>query len=565
MIQKLRGFLQLTMAAWRSEYALRPLPIGLLALVAVISVPLVEAPSGTGLFWLYLLPSLISMPIALVVLFLLWSLTYRMGPQPAWMLFVIGTLAGLTRGVALYFAGELLYSNQVDFPNLENRIFIAVLSWNLSLGFFALVNYLVLTPSRNWGELRSALAEIEDDISDSREQLNWLVQHRVKLIETQLQTEFKRIEELMGEGQTKRSISALAQELRRFTQTQIRDRSKALWSQKASVRATLWRAVLEVFRDSPVLVSVSVVIFTHGYLLNEIRLHGLSYGLIVPLFAALSLTSLLLVAKQIPRGHLRSLVTLWLVPIVQTLITSALFSLLLAERGLDYLLLNSITAGIWTWISIFCASWLASAIERFELEIEALSQQKQDKTETLRWLQAQLDAANREIAKHLHGVLQSRLLGHAIDLERGNSATDPMAELRQTMLQPMQGFGLKQGDLDRELTSVINRWQGFLEVELHPQSQFDPKNLGTQTLEVIQEAIENARRHGGATRATVLITDDSKWRKIEVADNGHGQHSTPGLGSAIFDSLSLGNWSLNFSEAGTSLRLELPLHSEVKT
>ena len=73
-------------------------------------------------------------------------------------------------------------------------------------------------------------------------------------------------------------------------------------------------------------------------------------------------------------------------------------------------------------------------------------------------------------------------------------------------------------------------------------------------LRVAEEAITNANRHGLAQNVSIEVKRDGASLIVTVADDGMGLRvGEPGLGSALFDEVSQGNWKLQPQLDGGSL------------
>jgi hypothetical protein len=123
-----------------------------------------------------------------------------------------------------------------------------------------------------------------------------------------------------------------------------------------------------------------------------------------------------------------------------------------------------------------------------------------------------------------------------------------------------------------EWEQLVEGWAGIVDIEGEEESH--PVVIATlgnlpESLEILREAINNAHRHGKATRVRVSATSESPDTvTLEVVDNGYGpRNGNPGLGSALLDAWSSGNWALTaHPEGGAQLRVTLSLdHHSVGT
>ncbi|MGI9186873.1 MAG: sensor histidine kinase, partial [Gaiellales bacterium] len=70
---------------------------------------------------------------------------------------------------------------------------------------------------------------------------------------------------------------------------------------------------------------------------------------------------------------------------------------------------------------------------------------------------------------------------------------------------------------------------------------------------VVQECLANASIHGSATAANVQVTTVPDGVIVEIADNGSGPGGgMPGLGSAVLNEATGGDWTLGAGADGGS-------------
>ena len=174
---------------------------------------------------------------------------------------------------------------------------------------------------------------------------------------------------------------------------------------------------------------------------------------------------------------------------------------------------------------------------------------------------------SKEIAKYLHGSLQSRLIASAFAIEvagRADDLTSLSAEIekaRQSIATPFDEFQVESfSSLEVELQKLINVWMGILSPTLSivgVDSEGDPTR-NRNMVHVIEEAFSNGLRHGLATRAHVIVVQVENGTSVTVIDDGIGPRTgTPGLGSALFNSIAGKSWSLTRGPDGIGAQLNL--------
>jgi signal transduction histidine kinase len=181
---------------------------------------------------------------------------------------------------------------------------------------------------------------------------------------------------------------------------------------------------------------------------------------------------------------------------------------------------------------------------------------------------------NRSLANLLHGQVQNSLLSASLRLESGSVSKhelqveiDSLIKLLDTPIriganQLSQGVPFSQG-----MQEITHRWRGFAAISFNNFSIIsEVPDLNTNLLlELLEEAVANAVRHGLADSVVVELDSTPKNRlSISVIDNGVGPRAGKfGLGSALFEIVSGGNWSLTAQPEGGS-KLEIQFDSQAE-
>ena len=179
---------------------------------------------------------------------------------------------------------------------------------------------------------------------------------------------------------------------------------------------------------------------------------------------------------------------------------------------------------------------------------------------------------DREVADHLHSSLQNRLIAAAHRIaasgERDSVVREELDAIELLLDDLAAGVIAEAGSgggARAQFAEVAARWDGFVTIE----SQLDPTiddlapPVQDRVAQVLVEAVNNAVRHGRAARVDVRLvrTAEPDSFLLIAEDDGVGPvlHE-PGLGSALFDAMSGGDWTLEpRTEGGSRLRLTLRL------
>ena len=177
-------------------------------------------------------------------------------------------------------------------------------------------------------------------------------------------------------------------------------------------------------------------------------------------------------------------------------------------------------------------------------------------------------ATTRLLATELHGTIQSTLLGIAAALDRNAVDSEDVDRRLAAVLDDLELLGQHDtsgapGHPSRQVTlaDLIGGWEGIMTISCDDASRAQLSLLLSQAPEsgeIIREALANAHRHGLAT--TVAITaapQPDGYTTLTIRDNGYGPRSgPPGLGSALLDRWTGGQWSLRgLTDGGSELRV----------
>ena len=167
---------------------------------------------------------------------------------------------------------------------------------------------------------------------------------------------------------------------------------------------------------------------------------------------------------------------------------------------------------------------------------------------------------SRELAKHIHGRLQSRLM--AASLSQG-SPDNTISDLERTLTAPLDEFlNPAASTLEDAISRVCDNWQGLLDVTCSIDPELEVTGTDAQFVTaVIEEALTNASRHGWADKAEITLNRTGDDVVVEVSDNGVGPRiGEPGLGTKLYSSDPRATWSLESrASGGSTLRLQIPV------
>jgi hypothetical protein len=167
---------------------------------------------------------------------------------------------------------------------------------------------------------------------------------------------------------------------------------------------------------------------------------------------------------------------------------------------------------------------------------------------------------NRELAQHLHGTVQARLVAAAYAIQDAGRRGDDIAlheavdEARRTLEMTLGEIdAVGPTTLDALEQAVMREWQGLLAIAWAVDLAH-PTALEVDCLdEVLRQALLNSMVHGGAMNVTVQITGAIGTDiAVTITDDGVGpQGGPPGLGTKALNSVTAGHWALEPAPVGT--------------
>jgi len=172
-----------------------------------------------------------------------------------------------------------------------------------------------------------------------------------------------------------------------------------------------------------------------------------------------------------------------------------------------------------------------------------------------------------ELAQTLHGALT-----HTVNWKGHPTPEDPAPAARNRLLSELDDLekyldnaefpdGQRPKDWRAHVLTGIERWDGLLDITVDVAVTADPPPTVTRyLLPVINEGLANALRHGLAHSVNVTVAEHDDHIVVDIIDDGVGvRGGSPGLGSALFDEVSRGHWSITPAASGSGTHLRVPL------
>jgi signal transduction histidine kinase len=482
----------------------------------------------------------------------------------------LGFLKGSTTGFFSWVVGSEL---DLDLA-ISNRI---IQTTFLGLWTIPLVALVTATFIRFQNERQILMAETLEqglnsrnpvmDLSQSSEQLSLYLTHAKSEVSA-----------LRASADDQNSNQLISKRLRDLIDTGLRPISHRIWQENSKASGVLRISQLArlALKKNP---------FPIGLILG-----GLALGLVPITFSAvpageafiriavmLGLTAVILtVAKKLPR---EPMVGVWISFVTANLI-STFVSLWVSDLIFGEILTFS---DIPIWISLFL--WQLQLSFFTSVASEVLTTRSEIRRQLIDSLGPdQLDSdlrsalvriKNRELAHYIHGNIQNKLLSFALKFDQENLSTDAVTrlldEVENLFSSAINDYQtLDSTDLDKQLRQLVQRWSGFVGIDLtNGISNFDVSKEEIKSIvEVASEAVSNAVRHGFAKKLKITLGKiESKNSQIEIVveDDGLGPRSgKAGLGTELFNVTSGVNWSLTSGKMGGSvLRVRITTQSKI--
>lgn len=357
--------------------------------------------------------------------------------------------------------------------------------------------------------------------------------------------------------------STTAKEIRSVVDATIRPLSRALWSVEQqrypSLRlSSLYRVALGSMRPRGWLIAAvwSATSFT-GLAVPLGIIDGLLYvgwaGLLAAaLFSLIRLPSRLPIAVSLPLVIVSSMTSV--------LGGNALARLVYPPLS-DLIGLGLLVSGVaWMTFIAISASMLSGVLDiRRVIQADLASHGTQALIDTRAGLSAEAVSARR-LATELHGRVQSKLLAVASAFDQRRLNREQLAQQLGDVvgnLEKLAGIDHNDGDTDAQtetLRSLEEAWAGLVDLRIDDTSRsvLDRALVAqSELMEPLREVINNAHRHGHAGVVEVSARRSENALEIVITDDGYGPTGGgAGLGSALFDLWTKGNWSLGAAADG---------------
>ena len=179
----------------------------------------------------------------------------------------------------------------------------------------------------------------------------------------------------------------------------------------------------------------------------------------------------------------------------------------------------------------------------------------------------------QRLSLFVHHSVQSELSALAMQVREAASTGDPatMEGVRLSALERLHRMQeldahappwLRDESGRERIAQVVDAWTGILQVSLDlPEESAARSDQWNWAAQVIEEALANSARHGGADRVDITVHVTSGDLIVRMVDNGTVSSGSAqerrGLGSQVLDRVAPANWSLEATEKGSILTIRV--------
>jgi signal transduction histidine kinase len=496
-----------------------------------------------------------------------------MRPVPIAWIFILGFTTGAIKGITTGSLSVLL--------NIEQEGAQAISTRFVTAGFLGLVGVpaaaLVMNSLEDYRVKRTELIAEQILIESKEFQSNEVIAVMSSRLRSTIEKELGALlvdlkKTLEEKPRFSDSWQQIADDLRTNARESVREISHRLWGRPSSAIAdiTLVDISKAMITTSAFPLKLILPIFLVSAIPVNLNDHG-SGALPVRLFALALSTSAIYWSAELAIQRWRKFKHQIYVSalLLAALIPAAYTALIFGDKVDGHFIGVTITIAVWLPLLTVTCGLIDTSLKQSQEILDNL-QARIDKSR-VRTISENNEAIrlSNEMAKYLHGNLQSRLMASAFAIELAGNSHDSetlsieIEKARKSVTTPFDQFTSHNlGSVSQEISNLIRLWEGVLTTEIDFSGDDENvSNIETRNiLHVLEEAFSNALRHGLATEAKVILKSESDAISLRIIDNGIGPRSgLPGLGSSLFNSIAGSNWSIDRGPEGIGTQLKLQI------
>ena len=534
----------------------------------LVIVPIAEGSlTSWWAFWRWTFVSFLSL-IPLVAVFLIADVTVfkdrEQNPVPSHYVFILGFILGLVRG---FTSGSLaIFLNLLTLDGRSYLSYILLRAINAGLlGMLALplISLFASSVEIYQNDRNALIADRmlhQSQKSESMAVIKSLRSSMTRKVDENLLSVIKDSQEYFDEkGRSlEKNWELMAIRLRKAALDTIRPFSHQLHRQ-GEEKIYKVRAI-ELFRfvSSTIRIEISWVIF--GYLVIYFRYifenSPFKYALVnLSIRIFLIYLGLKIIKWLKDSGRINRLFTyipsIFLFMVIFGVINHRLEGILQLKKdaGLIHIIDGFILA-----LVILAVGFVSSFFYGLHAESKFLERQLSKEQLEAMLLKREEDRLSRELAKYLHGTIQSRLMASAMALEKAGRKGDKralekeLAQAYESLRVPSASyFAAPEESFKAEINKVISKWKDLLNIKVKIDKTIgDLEPSKSQEIgNAINEGISNSFRHGHASNLKLNVEKVRSGIRVEMVDDGDGpMGGKGGLGTEWFKAISGRSWSL---------------------
>jgi hypothetical protein len=400
---------------------------------------------------------------------------------------------------------------------------------------------------------REVSAEVDDELKEAREKLNSFVE------DANLRTDIP----LFNSAEW----SAVSDALRSTAEGSLRPISKRMWQQEDAQypRMPWWSLPSNVIHFQPFRPWMLVMIHVVATSSQVLRIFGTLPGLLLLAVESGVILAVTVIANNAMKRYPSHHAMIFVAGIVVLQLTIPLRALVRNEWSPGSATLGwqatQVVVGV---IIILATSGVGAWADKAgQMRANFRRQLDQDRIESAARSQCVVEYA-REASQVLHGAVQTRLMTCAMAIDQANTSGDSLARteaLRQAILVLKSPLNHERsnGSLTEEVERKIAMWRGLCHVtlvveEIVNELQINDSLIYATSL-IVEEGLANAIRRGDAESVHITISCKViQVLNIVIDDDGIGPAGGElGLGSALIEQVTGGNWSLTPLVRGSRL------------
>ena len=550
----------------------------------LLIIPIAEGAIFTWwAFWRWMLVSFVSLIPVLIIFFFADITIFKnreKKPVPNHYVFILGFILGFVRGGSAGLLSYYFNALEMDVMNAPGTILMRALNAGL-LGMVAipLISLIGSSIEIYRADRNALIAErllAESQRSESAAVIKSLRSSMTRRVDENLLEVIKNSQEYLDDKG--RSLEAnwelMAVRLRKAALETIRPFSHHMHRRGEERTYKVKPFELLRYMASTVRIEISWVLMF--YAISEFRFiyaSSIWYQATANLFSRLVIIAvgLSIIRKVKYQGKLRGissyLISLFIFGAIFVSLTNILDEFFELRGVSNY---SRYADTVWLLILVILIGFASSFLYGQSAESEFLEKQVSKEKLEMLILKREEERLSRELAKYLHGTIQSRLMASAMALERAGRKGDKKAlereleEAYKSLRVPSaEYFSAPEETFKDEITKVVSKWNDLMKVKVKISSSIPeiPNHKAQEIGNVINEGLSNSFRHGNASKVDVSVTHKSDWIFVVVKDDGDGiDGGKPGLGTDWFRAIAGSAWSLTSNEDGPGTTLELKIN-----